>query len=173
MRHRPLRDQARSVPLDLARPARERTHGSGEFGDLAGVIQSVPVARKCGDPRGVCARGELAFGVDDGMQLHRDARVEVRPLAVRTEHLDVQPEVAVDVRVERSGSAVLQLDDLDARDLLTNEPITPAPRVEFGLPREQDALTQPVLECLELARELRMQQRCDAVRLRVVERPVQ
>ena len=68
---------------------------------------------------------------------------------------------------------MLQLDDLDARDLLANEPTMPAPRVELGLPSEQDALTQPVLERLELSRELRMQQRGNAVRLRVVERPVE
>ena len=79
----------------------------------------------------------------------------------------------MDVRVERPGSAVLQLDDLDARDLLADEPTMPAPRVELGLPGEQDALTQPVLQRLELGREFGMQQRGDAVRLRVIERPVE
>jgi hypothetical protein len=107
------------------------------------------------------------------VQLHRDARVEVRPLSVSAENLDVQPEVAVDMRVERPGSAVLELDDLDPRYVLPDEPAMPAPRVELGLPGEQDALTQPVLESLELARELGMQQRRDAVGLRVVERPIE
>ncbi len=49
----------------------------------------------------------------------------------------------------------------------------PAPRVELGLPREQDAFTQPVLQRLEFLRELGMQQRRDAIRLRVVERSVE
>ena len=49
----------------------------------------------------------------------------------------------------------------------------PAPCVDFGLPREQDALTQPVLQRLELTRELGMQQRRDAVRLGVIERPIE
>ena len=68
---------------------------------------------------------------------------------------------------------MLQLNDLDARDLLADEPTMPPPRVELSLPSEQDALTQPVLQRLELVRELGMQQRCDAVGLRVVERPVE
>lgn len=61
------------------------------------------------------------------------------------------------VRVERPGSTMLQLDDLDTRDLLADEPTMPAPRVKLGLPSEQDALTQPVLKCLELSRELGIQ----------------
>ena len=68
---------------------------------------------------------------------------------------------------------MLQLDDLDAGDLLADEPSVSAPRVELRLPREQDALTQPVLEPLELGGQLGMQQRGDAVGLRVVERPVE
>jgi hypothetical protein len=77
VRRRPLRDQARSVSLALARPARERTHGAGEFGDLAPVVESLPVACERGDPPRIRAGGELTLGVDDGMQLHCDARVEV------------------------------------------------------------------------------------------------
>lgn len=68
---------------------------------------------------------------------------------------------------------MLQLDNLDAGDVLADEPTMPAPRVELGLPGEQDALTQSVLQPLELAREFEMQQRRDAVRLRVVERSVE
>src|SRR6478736_5786454 len=68
---------------------------------------------------------------------------------------------------------MLQLDDLDAGDLLADEPTMPAPRVELGLPGEKDALAQPVLQSLELVCEFGMQQRRDAVRLRVVERPVE
>src|SRR5690349_9954314 len=77
------------------------------------------------------------------------------------------------MRVERARAPMLQLDDLDAGDRLAGQPSVPAPRVELRLPREQDAFTQPVLESLELGGELGMQQRRDAVRLRVVERPVE
>src|SRR5690606_24242668 len=77
------------------------------------------------------------------------------------------------VRVERARATMLQLDDLYAGDLFADEPATTAPRVELRLPGEQDALTQPVLQRLELGSEFRMQQRGDAVRLRVVERPVE
>jgi hypothetical protein len=51
---------------------------------------------------------------------------------------------------------MLQLDDLDAGDLLTDEPAVPAPRVELRLPREQDAVTEPVLERVELGGEFGM-----------------
>ena len=115
------------------------------------------MAPKSGDPPGICAGGELALGVDDRVQFHRDTRVDVRPLAVRAEHLDVQPEVAVHVRVERPGSAVLQFDDLDAPDLLADEPSVPSSRVELDLPSEEDSFTKPVLQRLERARELGMQ----------------
>ena len=68
---------------------------------------------------------------------------------------------------------MLQLDDLDAGDLLADEPAVPAPRVQLRLPREQDAVTQTVLQRFELSGEFAMQQRGDAVRLRVVERSVE
>jgi hypothetical protein len=81
--------------------------------------------------------------------------------------------VTVDVRIERARATMLQLDDPDARDLLAEETTMAASRIELGPPREQDALTQPVLQLLELARELGMQQRRNAVRLRVIERPIE
>lgn len=68
---------------------------------------------------------------------------------------------------------MLQLDNLDAGDLLADEPAVPAPGVERRLPGQEDAVTQPVLQRFELGGELRMQERDDAVRLRVVERSVQ
>ncbi len=46
---------------------------------------------------------------------------------------------------------MLQLDDFDADDLFADEPSVPAPRFELRPPREQDAVTQPVLDRLELA----------------------
>ena len=107
------------------------SYRAGELGDLALAVECVSVSGEGGDPCGVGAGGEFTFGVDDGVQPHRDTGVEVRPFAIRTEHLDVQPQVAVDVRVEGAGAAVLQLDDLDARDLLADEPAMPAPRVEL------------------------------------------
>lgn len=82
-------------------------------------------------------------------------------------------EVTVDMRVKRARAPMLQLYDLDAGDLFTNEPSVPAPRIELCLPGEQDAFTQPILECFELGGEFEMQQRGDAVRLRVVECPVE
>nr|BFF12266.1 hypothetical protein GCM10025699_35690 [Microbacterium flavescens] len=81
--------------------------------------------------------------------------------------------MTVDVRVEGARAPMLQLDDFDAVDFLTDEPAVPAPRVELRLPREQDAVTEPVLEGFELGGELGMQQRGDAVGLRVVERSVE
>lgn len=128
MRRRPLRDQARAICLDLCRPTRDGSDGAGEFGDLSGVVECVTVSGERGDPAGIGAGGQLALGVDDGVQFHRDAGVEVRPLAVRAEHLDVQPQMTVDVRVERARAAMLQLDDLDAGELLANEP----PRARAG-----------------------------------------
>lgn len=104
---------------------------------------------------------------------HSDARVAVRPLAVRAEHIDVQPNVTLDVRFERARATMLQLDDLDARGLLAEESTMAASRVELGLPPEQDAITQQALKRLGLARELGMQQCPDAVRLRLIERPVE
>ncbi len=79
----------------------------------------------------------------------------------------------MDMRVERPRSAMLQLDHVDACDLFTDESAMPAPRVELRLPREEDAFAQSILQRLELVREFRMQQGREAVRLRVVQRPVQ
>ena len=79
----------------------------------------------------------------------------------------------MDVRVERARAPMLQLDDLDAGELLADEAAVPAPSVELGLPCEEDAFAQPVLERFELGGEFGVQQRGDAVRLRVVERPVE
>ena len=68
----------------------------------------------------------------------------------------------MDVRVERARATMLQLDDLDAAQLLADEPAVPAPRVELRLPREEDAVTQPVLKRFELGCEFGMQQGGDA-----------
>ena len=77
MYRRPLRDQSRAVGLDLRRPTRDGADGAGEFGDLASVVERVAVPGERGDPGGIGAGGELALGVDDGVQLHPDARVDV------------------------------------------------------------------------------------------------
>lgn len=77
------------------------------------------------------------------------------------------------VRVERAGPAVPQLDDLDAGDVLADDAAVPAPRVQLALPGEQDAVAEAVLQRLELGGELGMQQRGDAVGLRVIDRPVE
>lgn len=131
------------------------------------------MARERGNPRGVGAGGELALRVDDGVQLHRDSRVKVGPPAIDTEHLDVQPEVPVDVRIECAGAKVLQLDDLDAGEVFPDEPVVPTARIELRLPREQDAVAEAVLQRFELGSEVRVQERGDAVRLGVVDRPVE
>lgn len=173
MGRRPLRDETRAVGLDLRRPTRERADSAGEFGDLPRAVECVPVACERGDPCRVGAGGEFTLGVHDGVQLHGDTRIDVRPLAIRTEHLDVQPQVPMDVRVERTRPSMLQLDNFDALDLLADAATMPASRVELRLPSEQDAVTQPVLQGFELGSKFRMQQRRDAVGLRVVERAVE
>ncbi|MDR7185485.1 hypothetical protein J2X85_002519 [Microbacterium trichothecenolyticum] len=124
-------------------------------------------------PSRVGACGQFAFRVDDGVELHCDAGVDVRPLAVLAEHLDVQPEMPVDVRVERAGATVLQLDDFDAADRLTDAAAVPATRVQLFLPQEDHAVSNAVLQCLELGGQFRMQQCRDAVRLRVIQCPVE
>lgn len=68
---------------------------------------------------------------------------------------------------------MLQLDDLDAGDVLSDQPTVTTARVQLALPGQQDLIPQPVLQRLKLGREFRMQQRSDAVRLRVIERAVQ
>ena len=79
----------------------------------------------------------------------------------------------MDVRVERAGSAVLKLDDLDRVKRLTDAAAGAAARVQLALPGRDDPVAQPVLQRLELGRELRVDQRGDAVRLRRVDRPVE
>ena len=77
------------------------------------------------------------------------------------------------VRVQRARATVVELDDLDAGDVLPDESAVAAARVQLAQPGEQDSVAQAVLQRLELGREFRMQQRGDAVRLGVVERPVE
>jgi hypothetical protein len=83
------------------------------------------------DPPRVGACGEVAFGVDQRVQLHRDSGVDVGPFAVGAEHLHVQPEVAVGVRVERTRATVVELDDLDAGDVFPDESAVAATSVEL------------------------------------------
>ena len=110
----PSSQENRPVGLDLSRPTRERPHGVREFRDLAVSFDREPVSCERVDPLRVCPRREVPLGVDNRLHLHRDSGVEVRPLAVFAENLDVQPQVAVDVRIERARATVLQFDDLDA-----------------------------------------------------------
>ena len=79
----------------------------------------------------------------------------------------------MNVRVQRTGPFMLQLDDLDPLQPLTHPTAGTAARVELPLPRRDDLVAQPVLQPLVLGRELRVQQRREAVRLRRVDRPVQ
>ena len=76
------------------------------------------------------------------------------------------------VRVEGARTAVLQLDDFQAGDRLPDEPVVSAASVEFLLPKNQYAVADAVLKRFELERQLRMQQRGDAVRLGVIQRSV-
>ena len=79
----------------------------------------------------------------------------------------------VDVRVQRPGTAVLQLDDLDPVQRLPDASTGAAPRVQLVLPRRDDPIPKPILQRLKLRRKLRTDQRGDAVRLRRVDRSVQ
>lgn len=121
----------------------------------------------------VGAGGKLALGVDQGVQLHRDARVDVRPRAVLALHLDAQPEMTVDVRVERPRATVLQFDGLEPADVLTDLPAGAASSVELSLPDADDTITQAILQRFELGRELRVNEGDKAEGLRRVDRPVE
>ena len=169
----PLLEQCRAMRLDLVRPARERTNRSGEVLDLARGVERVAVTGEGGDPMRVRSRRQLTFSVDHGVELHRDARVDCRPLAVAPEHLRTEPQVPVDVRVERSRPTVLQLDDLDAGELFSDEPTVSAPRVELALPGQDDPIAQAVLQRLELLPQLGVQQGSEAVSLGRVDRAVE
>lgn len=68
---------------------------------------------------------------------------------------------------------MLQLDDFVSGDVFADEPVVSAARVELGLPGEQDAVAEAVLQCLELGGEIRVQECGDAVGLGVVDRPVE
>ena len=98
----PLRDQTRPVRLDLVRPTRQRTNRACELCDLAVIPDGEPVAGERCDPCRVGAGGELALRVHDRVELHRHPGVDVRPPTVPPEHIHVQPQVTVDVRIERT-----------------------------------------------------------------------
>jgi len=69
----PLLDQPQTVGLDPVRPARQRMHNVGELRDLPLLVERVAMSRESGDPLRVCARGQLALGIDDGVELHGHA----------------------------------------------------------------------------------------------------
>ncbi len=48
------------------------------------------------------------------------------------------------MRIQSAGSAVLQLDDFDARDVLAGAAPVSASRIELRLPREEEAVAQPI-----------------------------
>ncbi len=96
----PLGQACGAVRFDLVRPARQWPDKVLQFGDLAVLGQGVALGRESGHPLGVGAGGQVAFAVDDVLELHGHAGVDVRPAAIGTLDLDVQPEVAVLVGVE-------------------------------------------------------------------------
>ena len=169
----PLGETRGTVRLDLVGAARQRPHDVLKLLDLTVSRQRVPVPGKCGDPHRVGAHRDLALGVDQGVQLHRDPRVHVRPAPVLAAHSSVQPQVPVNVRIQRARSPMLKLDDLELCDLFTDRPRRTSARVQFPLPRRDDTIAQTILQGLELGRELRVKQRRDTERLRRVDRPVQ
>src|SRR5690606_9227075 len=77
------------------------------------------------------------------------------------------------MRVKRTGSTVLQLDDLEPSDGLADESAVASPRIQLALPKCYDAVADAVLKHLEFCRQIRMQQCGDAVRLGVIQRSVQ
>ena len=61
---------------------------------------------------------------------------------------------------------------LDPGKRLPEATASSAPRIELPLPDGDDSVAEPVLQLLELARQVGVDQRGDAVRLRGVDRPV-
>ena len=170
---RPFSDQACTVGFDLRGPTRQRAHGSGQLSDLAVDPDRVAVAGQRCDPLRIGARSKLTFGIHNGVQLHRDSGVDVRPPAVGAEHLHVEPQMTMDVRVKRARTAVLQLDNLEPGAVFADEPVVSTSGIELPLPGEEHLVSQPVLQRFELSCEPRMQKRGDAVGLRVIDRPVE
>lgn len=68
---------------------------------------------------------------------------------------------------------MLQFDNLNTGDRFADASGMSAPRVQLGLPGEQNAITKPVLQGFKFGGQLRMQQCRDAVRLGVIDRPVE
>lgn len=133
----------RSVARGWIRSARTSARGDGLRSPARRSLlgrHDVPVPCERVDPGRVGAGSEFAFCVDDRVQLHRDPGVEVRPLAICAEDLNVQPEVPMGVRVEGAGSAVPQLDDLDPGNGSTEDAVVSAARVELALPGQQNAV---------------------------------
>lgn len=77
------------------------------------------------------------------------------------------------VRVQRPRPAMLQFDDLQPRDRLVDAATVPPPRVQFLLPQDENPVADAVLQRLELSGQFGMEQRGDAVRLRMIQRAVQ
>ena len=62
------------------------------------------------------------------------------------------------MRVQRAGSTVLQLDDLEPSDGLADESAVASTRIQLALPKCYDAVADAVLKRLEFCRQIRMQQ---------------
>lgn len=166
-------EEHRTGRLDLRRTTGERADGVRELRDLAAGVEGQPVPSESIEPLRIGARREFPLGVDDRLHLHRHSGVDVRPLAVLAEHLDVEPQMAVDVRIESARPAMLELDHLDPAEQLANAAACASARIQFCLPRREDAVAESILERLELCREVCVEHRRDAVRLRGVDRAVE
>lgn len=166
-------EEHRTVRLDLRRTTGERADGVRELRDLAALVEGEAVPSQSVEPLRIRARSELPLGVDDRLHLHRHPGVDVRPLTVLAEHLDVEPQVTVDVRIKSARPAVLELDHFDATERLANAPASASARVQFALPRRDDAVAETILERLKLGREICVEHRCDAVGLRGVDRAIE
>ncbi len=79
----------------------------------------------------------------------------------------------MNVRIKRTRAPVLQLDNFNTMKRFADAATSPATSIQLALPSRDDPIAEAILECLELCRQLRVDERGDAVRLRSVDRPVE
>jgi hypothetical protein len=144
-----------------------------QLGDLAVLVESEPFRGESVNPGGVGAGGEVAFGVDHVLETQRDPGIDVGPLAVYALDFDVQPEVAVLVRVQGPGAFVAEFDDFDPGEVFADSAAFAAAGVEFALPELDDPVAEAVLEVFVRGGEVGVEHGGDRERFRCVDRRIQ